>query len=287
MNPQPVLLYIHIPKAGGTTLADLIYDQLRASAPDGCQTEENGWLNAKVFYYPSGYVRGPSPQDMDRIRHVLPRQDLKAVVGHFLFGIHEYLTRPSSYVTMLRHPVQRVLSLYHFEKLVEENWGDHQGIKMPADTTLEAFLEKPPFKELDNGQVRRISGQWPELGGCTRAMLEQAKDNLSKYFAVVGVTEHFDATLLLLKDAFSWGDDIFYYPKNTNPGRAVTHRLPKKTIDSILAHNAFDYELYQFAFELMESRILRYGAAFQERLEEYRLKKKTWYKEIVRQGTDG
>jgi hypothetical protein len=285
MNSEPIILYIHIPKAGGTTLADLIYGQLRASARDSGESEEDGWLNSKVFHYPSGYVRGPYRHDMDRIRRVLPRHDLKAVLGHFLFGIHQSLTRPASYVTMLRHPVQRALSLYHFEKIVEANFGDHQGIRMPADTTLEAFMEEPPFKDVDNGQVRRISGCWPEIGGCTRAMLNRAKENLRRHFAVVGITEHFDETLLLLRHVFSWDDDIFYYPKNTNPDRAAMPHLQQETFDAILEHNALDYELYQFAGELMKLQILWYGAAFQEKLEGYRLKKQAWYNKVASEGT--
>jgi len=206
------------------------------------------------------------------------------VLGHCQFGIHEQLARPATYITMLRHPVERIMSLYHFEKLVEGKFGDHQGIRMPAETTLESFVESPPFKDVDNGQTRRISGFSPEVGGCTRAMLKQAKDNLRKHFAVVGLTERFDETLVLLKHAFSWSRDVFYYPMNTNPGRTAMTGEPQHTIDAILAQNALDYELYQFAIELMDSAILRHGAAFQEELEEFRVKKQAWYDDETQNG---
>jgi len=284
MSTQPIVVYIHIPKAGGTTLADWLYEQLRDPSGEARGAEEEGWLNSGIFYYSSGYVRGPYARDIARIKRILPRPDLKAVLGHCQFGIHEQLARPATYITMLRHPVERIMSLYHFEKLVEGKFGDHQGIRMPAETTLESFVESPPFKDVDNGQTRRISGFSPEVGGCTRAMLKQAKDNLRKHFAVVGLTERFDETLVLLKHAFSWNRDVFYYPMNTNPGRSAMTREPRGTIDAILAHNAFDYELYQFAVELMESAVSRYGAAFQEQVEEFRLKNQTWYDRVSRNG---
>ena len=280
MSAQPVILYMHIPKAGGCTLAEWLYEQIRASSQDS-EVNEEGWLSSGVFYYPSGYVRGPYPRDIARIERVLPRKDLRAVVGHFALGIHRKLSQPFKYITMLREPVERVISLYQFEKLVEAKYGQHQGIRMPADMTLERFAESPLFCEVDNGQTRRISGLSAELGGCTKGMLERAKQNLSKYFAVVGTTERFDETLLLLKRTFSWGKDLFYYPKNSNPNRITIECPPKKAIDAILARNELDSELYLFATELMESAISSHGAGFQSELEEFKLKKKAWYESIA------
>jgi len=282
MSNQPVVVYIHIPKAGGTTLADWLYGQLRDLSGEACEAEEEGCLNSGIFYYSSGYIKGPDAQDIARIMRVLPRPDLKAVLGHCNFGIHEQLTRPASYITMLRHPVERVMSLYHFEKLVKAKFGDHEGIKLPAETTLKSFVESPPFKDVDNGQTRRIAGLSPDVGGCTRAMLERAKENLRRHFAVVGLTERFDETLVLLKQAFSWSRDVFYYPMNTNPDRAAMPCESQDTIHTIQAHNSFDYELYQFAIELMESAVSRYGTAFQEQLEEFRVKKQAWYDDVTR-----
>jgi hypothetical protein len=181
---------------------------------------------------------------------------------------------------MLRHPVERILSLYHFERLVEANYGEHQGLKMSTDTTVQSFVQTPPFTDVDNGQTRRISGCAPDTGRCDRAMLQQAKDNLRKHFAVIGLTERFDETLLLLKHAFDWTNDVFYYPRNTNPERSAVPRMPKEAVEMILKSNAFDYELYQFAVELMESAIVSYGASFQQDLDEYRRKRQAWYDEI-------
>ena len=239
-------------------------------------------MNAGVFYYPAGYVKDPCSRDIVTIERVLPRRDLSAVLGHFPFGIHKQLSRSFRYITMLRHPVERVLSLYHFAKLVEAKYGHHEGFRMASDTTLEEFVESPPFREVDNGQTRRISGLSAELGDCTKATLEHAKKNLREYFPVVGITERFDETLILLRRAFSWRKDLFYYPKNTNPNRVNVETLNKKTIDTILARNKFDTELYQFAAQLMDSAVSREGADFQTELAEFKLKKQAWYENIAR-----
>jgi hypothetical protein len=158
---------------------------------------------------------------------------------------------------------------------------------MPRDTTLEDFVESPFFSEVDNGQTRRISGLSADLGKCSRAMLNQAKRNLREYFAVVGTTEHFDETLLLMGREFSWKHDCYYYPRNTNPGRSLRAQLSPETFDAILARNEFDYELYQFAAELMDSAIAAHGSGFQRELSEFKAKKQVWYDDIARRDTRG
>ncbi len=42
------------------------------------------------------------------------RRRLRVVRGHMLYGIHEFLPQGATYITMLRDPVARVLSAYHF-----------------------------------------------------------------------------------------------------------------------------------------------------------------------------
>jgi hypothetical protein len=281
MNEQPVVLYLHIPKAGGTTLSDWLYQQLRDHRRQSSEAEEDRWLREAVFYYPSGYVRGPYEHDTAIINRVLPRPNVNGVLGHFKFGIHSRLTRPARYVTMLRHPVERILSLYHFERLMQERYGEHQGIRMPMETTLESFLQSPPFEEVDNGMLRRISGVSPRLGGCTDDMLQQAKANLRNHFAVVGVTERFDETLMLVKKAFSWDSDVFYYPKNTNPGRKAVTLKSQEAFNAILESNEFDFELYKFALELMDSAIESYGALFESDLKDFTSRNRAWYEQVT------
>lgn len=58
--------------------------------------------------------------------------------------------------------------------------------------------------ETNNHQTRFISGMTAEYGKCTTEMLETAKKNLREYFTVVGLTEYFAESMLLMKRAFGW-----------------------------------------------------------------------------------
>jgi hypothetical protein len=246
------VLFLHVPKAGGTTLGEYVYSQCRAP-----EDHDEGLLNAGVLFVPYGFFKEAGLQVPDYIRPMLGRGDLRAVVGHFWFGLHEHVGRPWTYVTLLRDPVERVVSLYHYLKLDER-------------MSLEEFAASPPFREADNDQVRRIAGADPEVGGCTRAMLETAKDNLRRHFAVVGVTERFDETLVLLNRRLGWTKEIASYPRNVNPARRPTDSLPQATVDAIRARNALDAELHRFAGEWMDEAIAAEGPAFHDDLARYR-----------------
>jgi len=244
----PAVLFLHVPKAGGTTLGEYVYNQCRAP-----QDQDEGLLNAGVLFVPYGFFKEPGLEVPGYIRPMLGRADLRAVVGHFWFGLHEHVERPWTYVTLLRDPVERVVSLYHYLKLEER-------------MSLEEFAASPPFREVDNDQVRRIAGADPEIGGCTREMLETAKENLRRHFAVVGVTERFDETLVLLDRRLGWTKEVASYPRNVNPARGPTDSLPRPVVDAIRARNELDAELHRFAGEWMDDAIAAEGVNFHEEL---------------------
>lgn len=249
---DPTVLFLHVPKAGGTTLGEYVFNQCRA--PEG---EDDGLLSAGVLFVPYGFFKEPGLGVPDSIRPVLGRPDLRAVVGHFWFGLHAHVARPWRYVTLLRDPVERVVSLYHY-------------LKLDARMSLEELAASPPFREADNDQVRRVAGVDPEIGGCTEAMLETAKENLRRHFAVVGVTERFDETLVLLDRRLGWTKEVASYPRNVNPARRPTDTLPRATIDALRARNALDAELHRFAMEWMDEAIAAEGPAFHEALARHR-----------------
>ncbi|MBV9773871.1 MAG: polyhydroxyalkanoic acid system family protein [Gemmatimonadetes bacterium] len=248
----PTVLFLHVPKAGGTTLGEYVYNQARAPAD-----RDEGLLNAGVLFVPYGFFKEAGLRVPEYIHPALGRDDLRAVVGHFWFGVHRHVRRPWTYVTLLRDPVERVVSLYHYLKLDER-------------MSLEEFAASPPFREADNDQVRRIAGVDPEIGGCTPAMLDAAKENLRRHFSVVGVVERFDETLVLLNRRLGWTREIASYPRNVNPARRSTASIPPSTLDALRARNALDAELHRFAGRWMDEAITAEGPGFYDDLARYR-----------------
>lgn len=250
ISNQPLILYLHIPKAGGTTLGEFIYNQCK----NGDEADE-GLIKNGVFFMGDGFFRENETIYPTQIQNSLRRQDLRAVMGHFAFGIHEFVEKPFQYITILRHPVKRVVSLFHY-------------LDLAGKMSLEDFAKNPPYREIDNDQTRRVAGINRAIGEVTETDLEKAKANLRQYFAVVGTTERFDETLVLLKQKLNWTKEIPSYPRNVTGKKA--EKLTDSDIKAIENRNLFDLELHRFANQLMDEMIQKQGEIFGELLQKQR-----------------
>lgn len=255
-GPQaPAVLFLHIPKAGGQTLGEYVYNHCRDEEPrdpSGADT-----LDAGVAYLNYGFLKEPGLAVPEHARRLLRRPDLRAVIGHFWFGLHEHVARPHVYVTLLREPTERVVSLYYYAKLHET-------------LSLEEFVRAPPFKEVDNDQTRRLAGVDPPVGGLTRAALDAAKENLRRHFAVAGTVERFEETLALLRLKLGWTREVVSYPRNVNGARPAVASFPAETLELVRARNELDFELWQYASRLLDEAIAEEGRKFRDELESYR-----------------
>jgi hypothetical protein len=128
--------------------------------------------------------------------------------------------------------------------------------------SIEDFVLHLSCREADNDQTRRISGLEPVFGACSISILEKAKDNLRRYFSVVGVTEYFDETLILIKRMLGWTYEACYLPNLVNKDRPTSASLPQKSVDAILERNELDVKLYEFAKESLYERIADQGPDF-------------------------
>src|SRR5690349_8932579 len=110
MPSDRVILYLHVPKCGGTTLSHILYRQV--SVEDYYEAEPDpfnprGYLfHGGVYYFAgndagAGFFKDPQLSIPDAVKRALGRADLRAVVGHFWFGVHQYVAPPWTYVTLL------------------------------------------------------------------------------------------------------------------------------------------------------------------------------------------
>lgn len=266
-----VLLYLHIPKAAGTTMASLLFEQCRN--PEEVQ---EGKFCSGIYYHPAGYIRELDGEVMHQVRETLHRPDLRAVTGHYRYGLHDHLIRPYRYATILREPVSRICSLYHFQRLNEAKYGHLNQVRLPAHTGLHQFVSEPPYSEIDNGMTRRISGQNAEIGKCNREMLERAMANLQT-FSVVGLSDRFDETIVLMSQVFGWNEPPLYYSYNINSKRRAGELLDPRTRSVIMERNAYDVELYRVAQEIFRKQLAQLGPDFPETLHRYQQRKLSWY----------
>jgi hypothetical protein len=274
---EQILLFLHVPKAAGSSLAGVVY---REYSSEAFPTIPECALHEGVMYYPgTGFFK--SPDNDTQVRKWLPclgRHPVRAVTGHFPFGLHEHVQGHSTYLTMVREPAARITSLYrHLRRWHRDEQGrllrwipGVEGHPFRESTSLEEFVATFPLRELDNDQVRRISGREPAYGQCTSELLELAETNIDRHFSLVGVCERFDESLLLAKELLEWSSDPLYVSRLVNEEHTQVSDISPEARQLIEQRNPLDIELYTSVDQRLRDMITRRGPAFRRTLASFR-----------------
>ncbi|MBI1247106.1 hypothetical protein GC197_04585 [bacterium] len=278
LDSGTVLLFLHIPKCGGTTFGSWLYEAAGKSSPVAIDK----WYNHGVLYHPAGFADEGLAKDDDVIKNALADPNLRAVTGHFDFGFHRQLRQEFGYATILRDPLARVRSLFNFQKFNQDKWGSLSEATIDRESSIIDFVQQPPYPEIDNGMVRRLSGigREREIGKCDEAMLDSAVNNLRKHFRVIGLVEYYDESLVMIGDAFGLGELPLYYPQNVLAKRTGDADLDTDDQNAIAETNALDMALYRVAAELCEEQMQKGGQAFQDRVKGFKDRKTKWLDEL-------
>ncbi len=169
-----------------------------------------------------------------------------------IFGPHELIPGPSTYITLLRQPVALAISQYRY---VRRTPGHRLHDLLNSEgMTLTEYVRRGVSLEVDNSQTRAISGDVSTpFGGVTPEMLETAKRNIEQHFAVVGLTERFDESLILLRRAFGWSK-LTYLRVKVAPKTQGNPVSPAAT-RFLEEQNRFDMELCEFAAKRFQEAI--------------------------------
>jgi Sulfotransferase family len=247
---EPVIIFLHLPKTGGSTLARVIKRQYRPESVLRLYESEFG-------------------EELEQLRP-FQLERLRAVMGHFYFGAHNFLSRPARYMTLIREPVERIISHYYF---VRRSPG-HEFYEPANEFSLKDFVEYCSIeteRRSDNDQTRQLAGVHGRGSSQTDAaeLLEIAQRNLAEHFSVVGITEEFDRSLILARRTFGW-KHVFYTSRNVTRQRPHKDELTQETLEVIEAHNDQDLQLYRCARDLLTEHIRREGSGFEDELRAFR-----------------
>jgi Galactose-3-O-sulfotransferase len=236
---DPTVIFLHIGKTAGTTMRQVLRRSFRGSDIMVVRVRER-----------------PREETLERFA-ALPsatRARPRLIMGHTVFGLHEYVPRPSTYISMLRKPKDLVISQYRYVLRTRNH--RHHGVVDSEHMSIEEYIRSGISTEMDNSQTRAIAGDLATpYGECSDEMLERAKRNIESSFAVVGLTERFDQSLVLLQHAFGWSH-LNYVRANVSPNRDPVE-LTSSALALIEEHNRLDDELYRYVTDRFDHAIAR------------------------------
>lgn len=230
------IFLVHLQKTAGTTLIRRIRRQFadpRAVYPHS----DDGDGIARVI----------------SVEHLLSvwaarKQEIRVVTGHFPLCVSELLGGEFTTLTVLRHPLDRTVSYLRHHRRVT-----------PADADLsleQVYDDELRFHGLVHNHMTKMLSLLPEemdKGALTRVAftperLERAKQRLAAV-DIIGLQEDFESFWRRLATSFGWSVED-HVPRTVRP----TTGLPAELRDRILADNADDLELYEFASRLVADR---------------------------------
>jgi Galactose-3-O-sulfotransferase len=179
---------------------------------------------------------------------------MDVLAGHLPFAIRDALPKGARVVTFLRDPVERTLSQYY--GLLKVNRRD----QLPGDGSLEAVLAEGNII-YDNLQTRMLSGDPEPVGDLDEEALEQARENLRNDSTVFGLVEHFDESLVLIKQVLDLGS-ITYAQQRVTQTRPRGPDVPEEVVRLARKINNFDDELYTWARKHFEQTVAEQGLDF-------------------------
>ncbi len=248
-----VCFFSHVPKTGGTSFESILAKNFTVS---------------EVLH-----VNAP---DLNRFPKLLElkKNKPKFICGHHpMHGLLYQLLpdTPLFHFTMLRDPVDRVISYYNYIK----GKMDHPLHNHTADQTLTEFLNSNASPELSNGQTKRFSGHLHQQTANEATMLAEAQDTLKNCFSLVLTTCLYDQGLLLLKNRLGL-KDIFYQRKNVSHRFVHREQLTNHELDLITKMNQLDIELFYGIKESCQQLIKTDVAA--HHLKEFKTNQLSWLK---------
>lgn len=234
MTP-PLLCHLQIAKAGTNSFKKILDDNVPRDRLAVFKIRERKHYDAPIT------VDTPLPAIAEFIEDLRARQDhLEAVSMMLPYGIHAKIDRDVRYISVLREPISRCLSALNF---VHSRRTTH-----PFAARYSA-LGFSPRRLVDSGDLTYCNDQVRFLSGAKSLALglhelEEARRNLQRDFAVVGVVERFDALACSLKGAFGWVSDADIV---LNKGQySEPLGVTAADLDALQEANQLDLSLYRW-----------------------------------------
>jgi hypothetical protein len=225
-HSEPLVLFTHVQKAGGTTIEAVM--------------RRNLGIRHMIVDPPLGWIY----QERDLRVDLRLNPFTRSLCSHWLRPFVHFgaLEARLVWYTILRNPIDRYLS--HYQHHVEQ---------MGSTQCFEDWLREPIQK---NWQTQLLAGEQDLLA---------ARQILASRYRCVALLERFDESLLMIRDRLGLGclDLRYGRPRNVARSNSLKQMIQEKLEkhrDQVMENNRLDLELYDFAArEVFPRQIREYG----------------------------
>ena len=247
-----LIIHLHIPKTGGTTLRDIVNRQYSSENILTIQTIDKSKKIVKIL-------------SSNKINQ------LEIIQGHLKYGIHNHFDRTAKYFAIMRDPVDRVLSSYYYVISQEDN---PQNLSKTNKTmSIYEYINSGINPFLINGQTQLIAGKKCSINDPlikSNELLDIAKENINKNFILTGTTEKFYESILLLKKILNWKSP-YYSRANRTKNKPDYSKIETEIRNFIKEHNQLDINLYNYVKKSIDTKIREAGKDFVRDLNRFKI----------------
>lgn len=214
-DPAHPLICIHIPKTAGTSVHELFKQWFG----DGLLTH----------YYREASCEMPDRHDIFDLHR--PQRPI-AVYGHFNrrrhFGVEDYYPQAKQFITIMRDPLERLVSHYYYIQKVAQGWKKHTE---PLDPDLLNYVRTTPSVMLN---------YFPRV-----ITFDNYRDIIEQYFIEIGIMENLNGSLQSIAHKLNkpFSPSALEHLNATERSETV----PDAVRDQFIENNALEYTVYHYA----------------------------------------
>ena len=247
-----ILLHVHIFKNAGSSFDDALSHFFKDAFVD--HREDEALRKGKMSYLTEYFDKHPK---------------IEAFSSHSIYFMPENTEKYSFHpVYFLRHPVDRIRSVYSFEKkqMPAITQGAIKAKELCFEDYVAWYMQDDAPATIRNVQTIFLSG-----GGAAPSKMNEkftvALENL-KQTPCIGVVDRYDESMVVFEEylkAFFPGIDLSYIRRNVTDNRfeVTVGEKAEKLLDQldvslrkiVLEKNALDFKLYREANEQLDTKI--------------------------------